>query len=58
MGKWNLSFGHMKGTRSNPEPVLQQFETTGKGLLILLGNVAAAAAALYALLRSLGYRKK
>ncbi len=58
MGKWNLSFGHLEGTRSNSKLVSQQYETSTKGLLILLGNVAAVLGALMALAASLRPRKK
>ncbi len=58
MGRFNLSFGHVEGTNKHSKLVFQQLETTGKGLLILLGNVAAAAAAFVALILSLRGRKK
>ena len=43
MGKWNLSFGHLEGTTSNSKLVSSQFETSTKGLLILLGNLDLSA---------------
>lgn len=58
MGKWNLSFGHLEGTTSNSKLVSSQFETSTKGLLVLLGNLAAVFGALMALAASLRPRKK
>lgn len=58
MGRFTLSFGHMEGTKRHPKLIFRQMETTGKGLLILLGNAAAAAAAFAALMHSLRSRKK
>jgi len=58
MSRFTLSFGHMEGTNKHSKLLSQQYETTGKGLLVLLGNVAAAVAAFAALMHSLRGRKK
>lgn len=58
MGRLNFSLGHVEGTSSRPKLVYDEVETSGKGLLILLANLAAAAAAFWAVVNSLCHRKK
>ena len=58
MGWFNLSFGHLEGMPSRKKLVYQKIETTGKGLLVLLGKLTAVGTALAALLFSLRLRKQ
>lgn len=53
MSRIKLSFGHFEGNAKNPKLVFQRVDTTIKGILILLLNVAAAAAAIAAFVNSL-----
>ncbi len=57
MGKWNFSLGHLEGSSKQPKLISQGLETSGTGLLLLLGNLLAVGAALAALFVSIFDRK-
>ncbi len=54
MGQWNFSLGHLEGSSKHPKLISRGVKTSGRGLLLLLGNLLAVWGALMALKHSLG----